>query len=141
MRDRWRPLITRALLQKNTSLYLRREFIDVSSLHLKHRRTTMNLLILATLFSVVLAEKSPRLKFTVMGKTLFFFSRIVSVCIGILWRVLLFYCSQSLMVFRTKAEIANLIFPSGKQKWLRNKTSNSDRILKNRKSQITMLVN
>ncbi len=31
----------------------------------------MNLLILATLFSMVLAEKSPRLKFTVMGKTIF----------------------------------------------------------------------
>lgn len=65
----------------------------------------MNLLILATLFSMVLAEKSPRLKFTVMGKTLFFFGAIVSVS-----------RSQSLMFILTKAEIANLFFSLGKTK-------------------------
>lgn len=88
----------------------------------------MNLVILATLFSAVLAEKSPRLKFTVMGKTLFFLGAIVSVCIWILRRVLEFSRSQCLMFILTKAYIANLIFPSGKIKLLRSKTSNSIRI-------------
>ncbi len=71
----------------------------------------MNLLILATLVSVALAEKSPRLKFTVMGKMYFFFGAIVSVCLWIRWRVLEFSRSQSLMFIRTKAEMSNLFFP------------------------------
>lgn len=80
----------------------------------------MNLLVLATLFSMVWAEKSPRLKFTVNGKTLFVFNDTISVCIThtyfFLWKVLDF---SKAMFILTLAQIVHLIFPWEKKKLLR----------------------